>query len=152
MDNSNIPAAADPVRVIEIVRSWLGTPYHDQASIKGGGCDCAGLARGVWRELVGAEPASLPAYSRDWGEVGARETFADFVRPFLIEIEPSHAGPGSLVLFRMRRDGPAKHCGVLIGDGLFIHALERHGVTTVPFDTAWTRRTAFAFLFPGTNT
>ena len=148
MFKSQSLAAADPARVIAVARAWVGTPYHDQASVKGVGCDCAGLARGIWRELLGAEPARLPAYSRDWGEVGSRETFADFVRPFLIEIPIAAAGPGSLLLFRMRRDGPAKHCGVLIDDDLFIHALERQGVVTIPYDTAWVRRTAFAFLFP----
>jgi len=148
MDILNLPAAADPARVIAVARQWLGTPYHDQASVKGVGCDCAGLARGIWRELVGEEPARLPAYSRDWGEVGSRETFADFVRPFLIEISIATAGPGSLLLFRMRREGPAKHCGVLVDDGTFIHALERHGVVTQSYDAVWQRRTAFAFLFP----
>jgi NlpC/P60 family putative phage cell wall peptidase len=151
MTHYYIETAADPARVIEVARAWLGTPYHDQASVKGVGCDCAGLARGIWRELVGEEPAILPPYSRDWGEVGARETFADFVRPFLIEIDPAKAGLGSLLLFRMRREGPAKHCGVLVEDGLFIHALERRGVTLFPYDTAWARRTAFAFLFPAGN-
>ncbi|REC53631.1 peptidase, partial [Rhodosalinus sediminis] len=38
-------APADPARVIAIARSWLGTPYHDQASLRGIGCDCLGLAR-----------------------------------------------------------------------------------------------------------
>jgi hypothetical protein len=33
--------------VIAAARGWLGTPYHDQASLKGVGCDCLGLARGV---------------------------------------------------------------------------------------------------------
>lgn len=147
---TDLPTAnvADPAHVIEIARAWAGTPYHDQASVKGVGCDCAGLARGIWREIVGAEPAVLPPYSRDWGEIGARETFAEFVRPFLIEIPIAVAGPGALVLFRMRRGGPAKHCGVLVDDGMLVHALERRGVTIVPYDTAWARRTAFAFLFP----
>ena len=71
--------AADPAGVFAAARSWLGTPYHDQASVKGVGCDCAGLARGIWREVVGEEPAALPPYSRDWGEGGARETFASLV-------------------------------------------------------------------------
>lgn len=151
MNTPILPVTADPVRVIAVARAWVGTPYHDQASVKGVGCDCAGLARGIWRELVGEEPARLPAYSRDWGEVGSRETFAGFVRPFLIEIDPMNAGPGTLLLFRMRRGGPAKHCGVLVDDGLFIHALERHGVVTASFDTVWQRRTALAFLFPRQN-
>ena len=58
---------ADPDRVIAAARVWLGTPYHDQASLKGVGCDCLGLARGVWREVVGSEPFPIPPYSRDWG-------------------------------------------------------------------------------------
>ena len=61
---------ADPEAVIAAARRWLGTPYHDQASLRGVGCDCLGLARGVWRDLVGAEPQLIPPYSRDWGETG----------------------------------------------------------------------------------
>jgi len=46
--------------VERIARSWIGTPYVHQASVKGVGCDCLGLLRGVWRELVGAEPEKMP--------------------------------------------------------------------------------------------
>jgi len=53
----------DPRRVIGAARSWLDTPYHDQASLRGVGCDCLGLARGVWREVVGPEPFPIPPYS-----------------------------------------------------------------------------------------
>lgn len=68
--------AAKPQRVIKVARSWLGTPYHDQASLRGVGCDCLGLARGVWREVVGPEPFPIPPYSRDWGETVPREVLA----------------------------------------------------------------------------
>ncbi|MEE8633091.1 MAG: hypothetical protein V3S93_01305 [Methyloceanibacter sp.] len=47
-------------------RGWLGTPYHHQASVKGVGCDCLGLVRGLWRELCGPEPEAMPRYTRDW--------------------------------------------------------------------------------------
>ena len=33
--------------VINEARQWLGTPYHHQASLKGVGCDCIGLIKGV---------------------------------------------------------------------------------------------------------
>ena len=70
-------ASADPTRVISVAGSWLGTPYHDQASLRGVGCDCLGLARGVWREVVGPEPFPIPPYSRDWGVTGPREVLAE---------------------------------------------------------------------------
>ena len=66
---------ADPARVIAIARDWIGTPYRHQASTRGAGCDCLGLARGVWRALHGVEPFGLPPYTRDWGEAGAREVW-----------------------------------------------------------------------------
>ena len=140
--------AADPDTVIAVARSWLGTPYHDQASLKGVGCDCLGLARGVWREVVGPEPFPIPAYSRDWGETGPREVLADGARRMMTEMEPAAAGPGALVLFRMRARAIAKHVGILTAPDRFIHAYERLGVVEEVLTLAWARKIAFAFLFP----
>jgi NlpC/P60 family putative phage cell wall peptidase len=94
--------AAAPAKVVAAARKWLGTPYHDQASVRGVGCDCLGLARGVWREVVGPEPFPIPPYSRDWGETGPPEVLAEGARAAMIEIEAADAGPGALLLFRMR--------------------------------------------------
>ena len=140
--------ATDPHRIIVDARDWLGTPYHDQASLKGVGCDCLGLARGVWRELVGDEPFPIPPYSRDWGETGTREVLAEGARRMMIEVAPAEAGPGALVLFRMRPGAIAKHVGILTTPSRFIHAYERLGVIEEPLTPAWQRRIAFAFLFP----
>jgi len=161
----------DPERVIASARSWLGTPYHDQASLKGVGCDCLGLARGVWREVVGPEPFPIPAYSRDWGETGPREAsepvpqganrssgaigggegpigLVEGARRMMPEIAPSDIGPGALVLFRMKPRAIAKHVGILTGSGSFLHAYERLGVIEEPLTPTWRRRIVFAFLFP----
>ena len=84
--------SADPARVIAMARSWLGTPYHDQASLRGVGCDCLGLARGVWRDVVGPEPFPILPYSRDWGETGPREVLAEGARRMMIAQNRSLAG------------------------------------------------------------
>jgi NlpC/P60 family putative phage cell wall peptidase len=47
--------------VLVRARDWLGTPYRHQASCKGAGTDCLGLLRGIWREIHGQEPRSVPA-------------------------------------------------------------------------------------------
>lgn len=140
--------SADANRVIAVARGWLGTPYHDQASVKGVGCDCLGLARGVWREVVGTETLPVPPYSRDWGETGAREVLADSAARVMIRIDPEKAGPGAAVLFRMRAGAIVKHVGILTGEGSFIHSYERLGVIEESLTLAWRRRIAFAFLFP----
>jgi NlpC/P60 family putative phage cell wall peptidase len=142
---------ADPARVVAAARGWLGTPYHDQASVRGVGCDCLGLARGVWREVVGPEPFPIPPYSRDWGETGPREVLAEGARRSMIEIEAAEAGPGALVLFRMMPRAIAKHVGIVAPEWRFIHAYERLGVVEETLTMAWRRRIAFAFQFPRTN-
>lgn len=146
--------SADSSVVIAAAREWLGTPYHDQASLRGVGCDCLGLARGVWRELLGREPEEIPPYSRSWGEVGDVEVMAEAARRWMIEIDVDEAVAGDLVLFRMRQGAIAKHCGILTGahdvTGLprFIHAYERLGVLEEYLTDAWRRRIAFAFRYP----
>jgi NlpC/P60 family putative phage cell wall peptidase len=158
-------------RIVAIARQWLGTPYHHQASVKGAGCDCIGLVRGIWRELYGREPQTLPAYTRDWAEAHGRETLIEAARHHLLEITPSDAQPGDVLVFRWRRTAPAKHCAVLSAARLplppcgeragvrgsrrqtpigttMIHALEGARVCEVSLSPWWHRHLAGAFMFP----
>ena len=143
--------SADPNAVIAAARAWLGTPYHDQASLRGVGCDCLGLARGVWRDVVGAEPQPIAPYSRDWGETGVREVLADGARVMMIETPLVEIGPGALVLFRMAPRAIAKHVGILTAPDRFIHAYDRLGVIEEAMSTTWARKIAFAFRCPITT-
>jgi cell wall-associated NlpC family hydrolase len=70
----------------------------------------------------------------------------------MIEIKPADAGPGALLLFRMRPGAIAKHVGIIVPGSRFIHAYERLGVIEEPLTRVWYRRGAFAFLFPRVNT
>ena len=138
---------ADPDLVIAVARAWLGTPYHDQASLRGVGCDCLGLARGVWREVVGAENFPIPPYSRDWGETGSHEVLANGARRMMVEVLLADAVPGALILFRMAPRAIAKHVGILTRADSFIHSYERLGVIEEVLTPIWRRRIVFAFLF-----
>lgn len=148
---ANALTPADPSAVLAIGRKWLGTPYLHQSSVPGVGCDCLGLARGIWRALHGSEPWEVPPYSRDWGEAGRREVLAEAARAALIEVALGDAGPGTLVLLRMAPGVPAKHCGILGASVMrpsLIHSYDRSGVIEEAFTPSWSRRAAFAFVFP----
>lgn len=103
-------------RIIAEARGWIGTPYMHQASLKGVGCDCLGLLRGVWRAIHGTEPEPLPAYAPDWAEASGEERLAAAARRHLIEIDSSEAAPGDVLLFRWRPHLPAKHAAIASGD------------------------------------
>jgi NlpC/P60 family putative phage cell wall peptidase len=197
LHNSLRPAAADHARpkatiapalsrsagvsavrdqIVTEARSWIGTPYHHQASVKNVGCDCLGLVRGVWRAIVGPEPEAIPGYSNDWGEARGHETMLAAGRRHLIEIEPAKVGLGDVVVFRMRPGRVAKHAGILtevcalstpdlglFRDGpstllkmkerarglTFVHAQEGGPVCEVALSPWWRARIAAVFRFPG---
>ena len=135
-------------RIVAAARGWLGTPYHDQASLKGVGCDCLGLIRGVWREVVGPEPFVMPPYSRDWGEVSHREPILGLARAVMTEVPIGRLEPGAVLVFRMQRGAVAKHLGILTEPDRFIHAYERIGVLEEPLSAPWRRRLVAGFRFP----
>lgn len=99
--------------IVATVRGWLGTPYHHQGSVKGVGCDCLGLIRGVWRELCGPEPEAMPPYTRDWGNATGSETLLAAACRHFTKLDIAEAGPGDVLVFRMRDGGVAKHAGVI---------------------------------------
>ena len=140
-----------PEAVVEVARSWIGTPYRHQAACRGAGTDCLGLVRGVWRELMGAEPETPPAYSMDWSEPqGEEQLWAAALRHLRAKGVADEAR-GDVVLFRMRQGAVAKHLGVQsrVGtDARFIHAYARHGVTESPLSGPWRRRIVARFEFP----
>lgn len=135
--------------IVTAARGWLGTPYRHQASLKGAGCDCLGLVRGVWREMVGPEPEAPPPYTPDWAEALGQETLLEAARRRLTEIAPGTAQSGDVLIFRMGMGVPAKHCAIVSGKGRIIHAYWGRAVVETRRTDWWARRIAGAFAFPG---
>lgn len=133
---------------VEIARSWLGTPYRHQASVKGAGTDCLGLIRGVWRGLYRSEPESVPAYTADWTEVSRDEQLWRAADRWLTRVDG--AAPGDVLLFRMARTAPAKHLAIrsAMSPDRIIHAYSGRSVVESPLTGAWRRRIVAAFRFP----
>lgn len=135
--------------IVTAARLWLGTPYLHQASLRGTGCDCLGLVRGVWREMLGDEPELPPAYSPAWAESGTGETLLGAAGRHLSPVAGLDARPGDVLIFRWRAHLPAKHCAILTTAGTLLHAHDGAAVAEVAYSPWWRRHLAGAFAFPG---
>lgn len=140
--------------VVQAARGWIGTPYLHQCSTRGAGCDCLGLLRGVWREVIGAEPETIPAYTQDWSEPQGEERLWRAALRHLRPKSLAKVAPGDVLLFRMRDGAVAKHLGLQarIGpEASFVHAYSGHGVVESALTPPWERRIVARFAFPERN-
>ncbi len=136
-------------QIVKTARSWIGTPYRHQASLKAVGCDCLGLVRGVWRETYGSEPELPPAYQPDWAERSGEDRLREAARRYFgAQFTVAEMRPGDLLLFCWRPDLPAKHAGILSSQDRFIHAYEQAAVIESALVPSWRRRVAGVFRFP----
>lgn len=144
MSPRNLTRAA----IVAETRAWIGTPYRHQASLKGVGCDCLGLVRGVWRALYGAEPEAAPPYAPDWAEAAAGEPLAEAAWRHLAPVARDAFGAGDVLLFRWRAGLAAKHAAIATAPDRMVHAHDGAAVAEVALTPWWRRRLAYAFRFP----
>ena len=86
---------------VAAARSWIGTPYHHAADVKGVGVDCAMILVRVFCDLRLVEPFDPRPYTRDWMLHRDDERYLGF----LLERARAVAEPeaGDVILFRFGR-------------------------------------------------
>jgi NlpC/P60 family putative phage cell wall peptidase len=106
-----LPTADDQrALVLAEARSWLGTPYHHAADVKGAGVDCAMLLVRVFCDLGLVEKFDPRPYTRDWFLHRSEERYLDALLARAREVRAP--GLGDIVLFRMGRC--FAHAGLVI--------------------------------------
>lgn len=148
MTQDQIAQPPAPANIVALARSWIGTPYHHQASLRTVGCDCLGLVRGVWRQAYGFDAEHPPAYARDWAESTGIETMLAAANRHLIAVPITDIAPGHVLIFRLRSTTVAKHAAILATPTSMVHAMEGGAAAEIPLSPWWHRRIAAAFAFP----
>ena len=141
-------------RIVEEARTWIGTPFHHAASVKGIGVDCLGLVRGVWRSLVGPEPRSIPVYGPRWVWDEPSDPLRNAMQDFFVARKRSCLGDGVIALFRLNLGAPASHLGIITNAEAalsFVHAYSGQGVVETALSKPWQRRIVATFDFPNTK-
>ena len=89
--------------MVAAARSWLGTPYHHAADVKGAGVDCAMILVRVYVDLGLVEPFDPRPYPADWMMHRDEERYLGFLLARSREAPRAEAKPGDVVLFRFGR-------------------------------------------------
>ncbi len=90
-------------QVLAEATSWLGTPWHHEAGVKGAGVDCAMLLVRVFA-AVGAIPHIDPRpYPMDHMLHSGQERFLGWLQQFADPVITGDPQPGDVVVYRVGR-------------------------------------------------
>ena len=110
--------------IVAEARSWLDTPYHHNARVKGVGVDCAQLPAAIYH-TVGLIPHLEPEYSPQWMMHRDAEKYLEWVRPYAREITREELKPGDMVMWKFGRT--YSHSAIVIEVPTIIHAVNMAG-------------------------
>lgn len=113
--------------IVITARTWVGTPYHHQARVKGVGVDCAGVVIGVARELCMVPlDFDITGYPRQPDGT----SFLAWCNAHMTPVTQSDMAPGHAVVVHFGNH--PQHIGIvgnyLHGGLSIIHALAGRGV------------------------
>lgn len=107
--------------VIDEAMTWMGTPYHHEATVKGAGVDCAQLLRLVYKEAGVIDDFLYPQYPPDWMQHRSEEKYLSFVVDRAEQVEIPL--PGDAVVYKVGRC--FAHGAIIIEWPSIIHASNR---------------------------
>lgn len=109
--------------VVAEARTWVGTPYHHMADVKGAGVDCAMILVRVYCDLSFAPTFDPRPYPRDWMIHHSEERYIGWLKQYCVQVEAP--GPGDIIMHRMGRC--ASHGAIAVDDNYMIHAYAPSG-------------------------
>ncbi len=118
---------AEIIAIIAEARSWLGTPWRHQASVKGVGCDCAGLVRGVGNRLGLMDCREGTPGTAEFAGYGRAPEPKRMIRALDRFMDRRGGVPQSGDVLLMRFDRDPQHLAILTDEGTIVHALSSAG-------------------------
>jgi hypothetical protein len=115
-------------RIVDVAKSWLGTPFVDNQGLKHCGVDCAYLLARVMEEAGICGRITIPHYSPQiyLNRLGD-DTYIRLLSQCAREIEEREVKPGDFVLYKQAQS--YTHGGIIERwPDSIIHPLRPHGV------------------------
>ena len=142
-----LPCAVTRQMVVAEARSYLGTPFHDQARVKGVGIDCLGLLVGIAKTFKFAD------YDTTDYHIPNPKVMKQKLDEYLDPVPPSSIQVADVLYLRSERS--PQHLAVVVEihpELRIVHAFNWPKVMKVVETNAgeyWMRRLAGAYRFRG---
>lgn len=120
----------DPRRraFIEEALSWVGTPYHHHACVKGRGVDCVHLLIGAAHGAGLTDIDFCPEEYRNYRRMALDDRLVEILDQYLVKIAVGDLTGGDVVVFKIA-DHP-QHVGIMVSGTHFVHAHSRDHLLT----------------------
>lgn len=104
--------------IIDEAMTWLGTPWHHAARVKGVGVDCVNFLIAVYSTAGLIEPFTLAPYPRDWNLHREKPLFVEGLLKYADPI--TDPLPGDVAMFNFGRH--AAHGAIVMSNDRVVHA------------------------------
>ena len=132
-------------KVIQEARTWLGTPYHHHAAVKGSGVDCAQFLIEVYAAAGVIEKIDVGEYPHDWHLHQSAELYLGWIQKYCTKTETPKAA--DIALFCFGRC--VSHAAIIVNwPGEVIHSYLRQGVVLASAEGAELRGRLHSFWSP----
>jgi cell wall-associated NlpC family hydrolase len=112
-------------KLVEEAKSWIGTPFHHEARVKGAGVDCGMLLLEIG-ERVGLVPhIEVKHYPHDFMLHRNEEWYVSLISLYSNELNGGPYLPGDIILFKHGR--VFSHGGIITEWPTIIHASSQDG-------------------------
>jgi cell wall-associated NlpC family hydrolase len=99
---SSVLEAQQRAKLVTAALTWVGTPYHHHAQVKGHGVDCATLLVCVAREAGLIGHIDLPEYSPQWHLHRSAQMYLATILKICREV-PAPPWPGDVAIWQFGR-------------------------------------------------
>jgi cell wall-associated NlpC family hydrolase len=110
------------IAIAQEARTWVGTPFHHAAAIKGAGVDCIALLLTIYDVIKVKKAIPIPAYKPNWFLHHNDEILLDFIKQYgLIEVAKPEIGDVAAIKFGRSYS----HIAIMLDETQCVHACDQ---------------------------
>lgn len=123
---------AQRAALVAEAHTWIGTPYHHAARIKGVGVDCGQILIGVYAGAGLVEAFDTGPYAREWHFHHKAELYLAWLQKYMRQVDAPK--PGDVAMFRFGHT--VSHGAIVVEWPRVIHSYVRTGCVLASADDA----------------